>query len=829
MKKTKLREKKTESVDYTEREEGIKEEISEFVSSTKLYVKQTLKLYSAFFKRLYEKLSTMLCEELGQDGASYRRRARLFFISLACVAVGVLISATPFVSGAYPTAIALISSAGMTGSRKNVFGPRITVALALSAVVMATLVMNEVGILYFTVIFTAFIFRSVVTHGDFDESIVFRTLTSFGASVILSTFHMIIESFSFASVAAGVTLSVTAPIFTYLFSGLFSSLGESLESGIRTRAEVGLAALFFLVTLSLRSIGIFGFSLSAVFAFLVTLTVSKTLGAMHGGVFGMITGMGAGGGLFAAAFGVIGLFSAMFFSVSDFLTLAVSVVVSSAVSIYVSGFEGILSILPEVLFGSLLVYPILKFLPSSVERIRLISDSIKTSDAHERELVERKLEKMSGTFATLSEVFYAVTDSLKTPSVEEVRISVDNAMNKVCATCSMSGACWSKFYADSSDECQRLAEILKAEGRVRKEDFSEVFSERCGKIERILDGINKRHRDFCKEWSDLSHAGLIAGEYHTVARLLQGTAESFSQSAKENLLLGERGSKALRSLGIHFRRIEAWGRRNSVIDVFGVEEEKISRSTEEIISAFESECAMFFEEPEFIRLDGVSVMRLRRRAPLTLECAKKSCTKKGEKVNGDTVAFFEKDGGYFYALISDGMGSGRDAALTSRLASIFLEKLLTCTDDKKTTLEMLNSLIIAKKDECFTTLDLLEFDLLEMKASFLKAGAAPSFIVREDKVYKVNSKTPPAGIIRKLSAEETKITVKDGDMIVLLSDGIIDVGDVGAEDNPWLVELLDRERGKSAEEMADAILSEALTRFSRSDDMSVAVVKAHRS
>ena len=93
----------------------------------------------------------------------------------------------------------------------------------------------------------------------------------------------------------------------------------------------------------------------------------------------------------------------------------------------------------------------------------------------------------------------------------------------------------------------------------------------------------------------------------------------------------------------------------------------------------------------------------------------------------------------------------------------------------------------------------------------------------------MNSKTPPAGIIRKLSAEETKITVKDGDMIVLLSDGIIDVGDIGAEDNPWLVELLDRERGKSAEEMADAILSEALGRFSRSDDMSVAVVKAHRS
>lgn len=824
MKKTKVK----ESVEYTkesEKEEGIKREFEDFLSSSKLYVKDTLKLYIAFFKRLYEKISTMLCEELGEENVSYKKRAKLFLVSILFLGVGVLISATPFLSGAYPTAIALISSAGMKSSRKNIFTPRVTVALALSGAVFATLTMEGVGILYFTVIFTTFIFRSVVTHGDFDESIVFRTLTSFGASVLLSVFYMVIEAFSFASLATAVTLSVSAPIFTYLFSGLFSSLGENLESGIKTRAEVGLAALFFLITLSLKAVGLFGFSLAAVFAFLAAIFISKTLGAMHGGVFGMITGMAAGGGLFSAVFGVIGLFSAMLFQVSDFLTLTLAVVVASLSAIYVSGFEGLITVLPEILFGSIIAFPILKFLPSSVDKIRLINDRIKTSDAHERDFINKKLEKMSGTFATLSEVFYAVTDTLKTPTVEEVKSSVDNAMNKVCATCSMSGACWSKFYSDSVDEKLRLAKILKEEGRVRKEDFSDVFSERCGKIDLILEGINKRHANFCKDMNDLSHAGLIAGEYHTVSKLLQNTADSFSRSEKENILLAERGERAMKALGIHFSRIEAWGRRKSIIDLFGVEEEKIPRSSAEIVASFESECSVFFEEPEFIRLDGVSVMRMKRRAPITLECAKKSCTKKGEKINGDTASFFENDSGFFYALISDGMGSGRDAALTSRLASIFLEKLLTCTDDKKTTLEMLNSLIMAKKDECFTTLDLVEFDLLEMKASFLKAGAAPSFIVREDKVYKVNSNTPPAGIIRKLSAEETKITVKDGDLFVLLSDGIIDSADVGA----WLVELLDSKRSAGAEEMADAILSEALTRFSRSDDMSVAVIKARKN
>ena len=237
---------------------------------------------------------------------------------------------------------------------------------------------------------------------------------------------------------------------------------------------------------------------------------------------------------------------------------------------------------------------------------------------------------------------------------------------------------------------------------------------------------------------------------------------------------------------------------------------------------------MLFQEPEFISLEKTSILRMKRRAPITLECAKKSIGKKGEKVNGDTITFFEKDDGNFYSLICDGMGSGRSAALTSKLASIFLEKLLTCTDDKKITLEMLNSLLMSKNDECFTTLDLIEIDLYEKKAGFIKAGACPSFVLRDENVYKVNSATLPAGIVSKITAEETKINLKDGDVIVMLSDGIIDTADSAIEDNPWLVELLDERRDKSAGELCDAILASALSRFGATDDMSVAVIKVSK-
>lgn len=71
------------------------------------------------------------------------------------------------------------------------------------------------------------------------------------------------------------------------------------------------------------------------------------------------------------------------------------------------------------------------------------------------------------------------------------------------------------------------------------------------------------------------------------------------------------------------------------------------------------------------------------------------------------------------------MGSGRDAALTSRLAAIYLEKLLCVGADKGDALRMLNKVLMAKKDEVFTTVDLIEIDKLTGEATLVKAGAAP--------------------------------------------------------------------------------------------------------
>jgi serine/threonine protein phosphatase PrpC len=63
--------------------------------------------------------------------------------------------------------------------------------------------------------------------------------------------------------------------------------------------------------------------------------------------------------------------------------------------------------------------------------------------------------------------------------------------------------------------------------------------------------------------------------------------------------------------------------------------------------------------------------------------------------------------------------------------------------------------------------------------------------------------------------------VEDGDYVIMFSDGVAD----GAEDAPWLLELLCREPPENTEEYAKSILEAAPKGEGREDDMSVTVIR----
>ena len=72
------------------------------------------------------------------------------------------------------------------------------------------------------------------------------------------------------------------------------------------------------------------------------------------------------------------------------------------------------------------------------------------------------------------------------------------------------------------------------------------------------------------------------------------------------------------------------------------------------------------------------------------------------------------------------------------------------------------------------------------EASFIKSGAAPSFIVRGKAVHRLQVGSAPIGIIRTVQTQATPFLLKEGDTVVMISDGILQ-NDPECE---WLSEYL---------------------------------------
>ncbi len=191
-----------------------------------------------------------------------------------------------------------------------------------------------------------------------------------------------------------------------------------------------------------------------------------------------------------------------------------------------------------------------------------------------------------------------------------------------------------------------------------------------------------------------------------------------------------------------------------------------------------------------------------------------------EGVCGDAICTFRSaEDAKFYALICDGMGAGKKAAVVSRRAAAFLKKLLSAGAEEITALRMLNTFLrLGQAEEMTTTADLLVIDEYTGKGDFFKCGAAPGYIKHEGEVSTVSADTVPLGILQETDVRQSTFHFGADDIAVLCSDGIGD-----GEVCPWLTDYLQITQDIKTRDMAKHIVSTAREKGSR-DDLSALVV-----
>lgn len=146
-----------------------------------------------------------------------------------------------------------------------------------------------------------------------------------------------------------------------------------------------------------------------------------------------------------------------------------------------------------------------------------------------------------------------------------------------------------------------------------------------------------------------------------------------------------------------------------------------------------------------------------------------------EKISGDNYSVQEYSEDLVTLMIADGMGSGEKACRDSESVIEFMEKFMEAGFPKEKAFTMVNAAIASQTQCCdLTTLDMCEVDLNTGEAQFLKAGAASSFRKRGCAVDEISSDTLPLGSLMDICPMTQSISIAEGDMLIMMSDGVAD-------------------------------------------------------
>ncbi len=147
-------------------------------------------------------------------------------------------------------------------------------------------------------------------------------------------------------------------------------------------------------------------------------------------------------------------------------------------------------------------------------------------------------------------------------------------------------------------------------------------------------------------------------------------------------------------------------------------------------------------------------------------------TRGAERANGDKCLAFSGPDCCYYVILCDGMGTGLGAAQEGQTAAGLLKTMLTAGFPASEALDTLNSLLVLRGTAGAVTVDLAELHLDTGHAHLYKWGAAPSLVLTRSGTEKIGTATPPPGISMEESRQAKKLSLRRGEVLMLLSDGL---------------------------------------------------------
>lgn len=209
-----------------------------------------------------------------------------------------------------------------------------------------------------------------------------------------------------------------------------------------------------------------------------------------------------------------------------------------------------------------------------------------------------------------------------------------------------------------------------------------------------------------------------------------------------------------------------------------------------------------------------------------LKVGSSKVTKEESTVSGDCNLQMRLQDGKYLLAISDGMGSGREARKSSKIAIQMLEEMLTNGFDNDEVINFINDKVnFNTASDMYSTLDFAILDLYTGDVKFAKSGACNTYIKNKKSIRIVKSQTAPVGTLEQTELEVQTMEVADGDIIIMCSDGLLEMQDHNKEN--WIEDYIKNISTTNVQKVADLIVAEAIdNNFGVArDDITVIIAK----
>ena len=609
---------------------------------------------------------------------------------------------------------------------------------------------------------------------------------------------------------------------------------------------ISIAITAGLVLSGIGTLQFFGFSIRNILCVVILLLFSfkcgAGVGAATGAAIGLITSISSEyTSSVIGAYALCGMLAGILGNLGR-VGLALGFIMGNMIlAAYLNGAAEAMLYLREVIAAAVIFFIIPNRLISMVtdpfKRDGALSVDRRGYSRRIRDITVERLEKFSRAFMELSKTFEEIAETETSVRKQDINVLFDRVADRICSDCSLCMHCWERNFYDTYQVMFKIVEKLDAKGRVEESDIPVYFLEKCARISDFVNAVNNMYELFRVGivWkSKLNESrGVISRQFEGMSRVIAGLAKEINTEVSFMSPLEDETAAALHNAGIKVKEVLAyentWGKYEISIlhnDCGG------ARSCISVIEKTVSEAVgrkMVRENEDCMKgKDGNCSLKLVEAENLKLTTGIARLPKYNSNVSGDSFTFMNCGNGKYTLALSDGMGTGYGAALQSKATVNMLESFLESGFDKDMAVNLINSVLVLKSsDDSSCTIDLSIIDQFNGEVEFVKIGAAPTCIKKADKVEMIRSASLPAGILPGIDAELAHRNVQGGDMIIMVTDGIIDSLAGDEPGDRQLMKIIQQFESLNPQLIADHILNEA-NRCCDSkpcDDLTVLVAK----